>query len=100
MKILIDPGHGLNTPGKRSPDGRVLEAQFNREISRHIVNVSIPDISSFADTHASAVRKMKKFRYDDGQILHRMAFVSPCITSREDVLNFLRREHIRNCEVS
>ena len=37
MKILIDPGHGLNTPGKRSPDGRFLEAQFNREISRNIV---------------------------------------------------------------
>ena len=37
MKILIDPGHGLSTPGKRSPDGRFLEAQFNREISRNIV---------------------------------------------------------------
>ena len=37
MKILIDPGHGLNTPGKRSPGGRFLEAQFNREISRNIV---------------------------------------------------------------
>ena len=37
MKILIDPGHGLDTPGKRSPDGRFLEAQFNREISRNIV---------------------------------------------------------------
>lgn len=37
MKFLIDPGHGLDTPGKRSPDGRFLEAQFNREISRNIV---------------------------------------------------------------
>ena len=37
MKILIDPGHGLDTPGKRSPDGRFIEAQFNREISRNIV---------------------------------------------------------------
>ena len=37
MKILIDPGHGLNTPGKRSLDGRFLDAQFNREISRNIV---------------------------------------------------------------
>ena len=37
MKILIDPGHGLNTPGKRSPDGTFLEATYNREIARRIV---------------------------------------------------------------
>ena len=24
MKILIDNGHGNNTPGKRSPDGKFL----------------------------------------------------------------------------
>jgi len=34
MKILLDPGHGLNTPGKRSPDGTLLEAAYNREIAR------------------------------------------------------------------
>ena len=33
MKILIDNGHGLNTPGKRSPDGTFLEATYNREIA-------------------------------------------------------------------
>ena len=37
MKILIDNGHGENTPGKRSPDGRFLEFKFNREIAQHIV---------------------------------------------------------------
>ena len=37
MLILQDPAHGHNTPGKCSPDGRFLEAQFNREISRNIV---------------------------------------------------------------
>ena len=36
-KILIDPGHGSDTPGKRSPDGRFLEYKFNREIARRIV---------------------------------------------------------------
>lgn len=25
MKILIDNGHGENTPGKRSPDGKLRE---------------------------------------------------------------------------
>ena len=34
MKILLDPGHGLNTPGKRSPDGTLLEAAYNREIAQ------------------------------------------------------------------
>ena len=37
MKILIDNGHGLNTPGKRSPDGTFLEATYTREIARRIV---------------------------------------------------------------
>ena len=36
-KILIDNGHGSDTPGKRSPDGRFLEYKFNREIARRIV---------------------------------------------------------------
>ena len=37
MKILIDNGHGQNTQGKRSPDGRFLEYLFNRTIARQIV---------------------------------------------------------------
>ena len=37
MKILLDPGHGLNTLGKRSPDGTFLEATYNREIAKRIV---------------------------------------------------------------
>lgn len=38
MKIFIDNGHGINTLGKRSPDGRFLEYKFNREIARRIVS--------------------------------------------------------------
>ena len=37
MLILIDNGHGLDTPGKRSPDGKFLEATYTREIARRIV---------------------------------------------------------------
>lgn len=33
MKILIDNGHGKNTPGKCSPDGRLREWKYNREIA-------------------------------------------------------------------
>ena len=37
MLILLDPGHGLNTLGKRSPDGKFLEAIYNRDIAKRIV---------------------------------------------------------------
>lgn len=33
MKILIDNGHGVDTNGKRSPDGRLLEYKWAREIA-------------------------------------------------------------------
>lgn len=36
-KILIDNGHGENTKGKRSPDGKFLEYKFAREIADDIV---------------------------------------------------------------
>lgn len=36
MKILIDNGHGKNTPGKRSPDGKFREYLYAREIAEAI----------------------------------------------------------------
>lgn len=38
MKILIDNGHGQETPGKRSPDGRFREYSWAREIAERIVS--------------------------------------------------------------
>ena len=37
MLILIDNGHDLDTPGKRSPNVRFLEATYTREIARRVV---------------------------------------------------------------
>ena len=37
MKILIDNGHGIQTKGKRSPDGRLIEYAYTRELARQIV---------------------------------------------------------------
>lgn len=37
MKVLIDNGHGITTPGKRSPDGKFLEYKYTREIARELV---------------------------------------------------------------
>ncbi len=38
MKILIDNGHGIETPGKRSPDGKFREYAYTREIARWVVS--------------------------------------------------------------
>lgn len=38
MKILIDNGHGKNTAGKHSPDGRLREWAYCREIATAIVS--------------------------------------------------------------
>lgn len=38
MKILIDNGHGAETPGKRSPDGQFREYLWAREIARKIAD--------------------------------------------------------------
>lgn len=37
MKVMIDNGHGENTPGKRSPDGRLREYAYCREIADRVV---------------------------------------------------------------
>ena len=37
MRILIDAGHGIDTPGKRSPDGSFLEYLWNRQVADLVV---------------------------------------------------------------
>ena len=37
MKVLIDNGHGIETLGKRSPDGRLREYAYTREIADRVV---------------------------------------------------------------
>lgn len=36
MKIFIDNGHGIETPGKRSPDGNFREYLYNRIVARRV----------------------------------------------------------------
>ena len=38
MKVLIDNGHGVETPGKRSPDGRLREYAYTREIADRVIS--------------------------------------------------------------
>lgn len=37
MIVLIDNGHGSNTPGKCSPDNRLREYAYTREIAERLV---------------------------------------------------------------
>ena len=37
MKILLDPAHGHNIPGKRSPDGKLLEYAYTRDLASQIL---------------------------------------------------------------
>lgn len=35
-KVILSPGHGKNTAGKRSPDSSLMEWEFNRRLTRKI----------------------------------------------------------------
>ena len=58
MKILLDPGHGIETLGKRSPDGKFLEYQYNRLIASRVIaelldcgydaQILVPEISDIS----------------------------------------------------
>ena len=37
MLILLDPAHGHNAPGKRSPDGTLLEYAYTRDLANQIL---------------------------------------------------------------
>lgn len=37
MKVLIDTGHGIDTPGKRSPDGLFREYLWNRQVGDLVI---------------------------------------------------------------
>lgn len=45
-RLIFDNGHGIDTPGKRSPDGRLREWSYTREIVRNVAdyfqNLGIP----------------------------------------------------------
>lgn len=39
MRVMLDAGHGIDTPGKRSPDGSFLEYKWNREIAELVFSL-------------------------------------------------------------
>lgn len=78
MKILIDNGHGMNTAGKRSPNGSLLEYRYCREIA------------------ASVVRKLKAEGYDAQLITPEQEDIS--ITTRCKRVNSICAKYgAKNC---
>lgn len=48
LYVILDNGHGANTPGKRSPDGKLREFAWAREIVKRIKNkLDLLGIESF-----------------------------------------------------
>ena len=41
MRILIDNGHGFDTPGKCSPDKTFREWEYNRLIAKQVVAILV-----------------------------------------------------------
>lgn len=37
--VCLDAGHGIDTPGKKSPDGTLLEYEFNRDVANRIEEI-------------------------------------------------------------
>lgn len=55
MKICIDAGHGLDTPGKRCPDDSMKEYQFNSAVAKMAIDllsqyVGVETLKTFSDT--------------------------------------------------
>ena len=38
IKVLVDNSHGVETSGKRIPDGRLRECKYAREIAASVVD--------------------------------------------------------------
>jgi len=39
MNIVLDPGHGKNTSGKRSPDSTLMEYEFNQDVCNKVLQL-------------------------------------------------------------
>ena len=94
MKILIDNGHGHNTPGKRSPDGKFREYAYNREIAKRIVadlidrgydaELIVPEDNDIS--LEERVRRVNKICLASGQSCPTRSGISPATTGHPNVI--------------
>lgn len=62
MRIWIDNGHGAGTKGKQSPDGRLREYAYARDIARRVVDA----LKKKGLDARYSFRKRKTFRFRNG----------------------------------
>lgn len=76
VKIVLDAGHGYNTPGKRSPDG-MKEYEFNRAVANY-ANALLKGYENVhvTFTHSDASDVSLNARTDKANAIHADAFVS------------------------
>ena len=78
MKIVIDAGHGPETPGKRSPDGSLREYQFNSVVARYVADALLRDYEKveILMTHDDSRDVPLKERTDRANVWKADVFVS------------------------
>ncbi|MFS0783631.1 N-acetylmuramoyl-L-alanine amidase [Bacillus sp. 1P06AnD] len=76
MKVILDAGHGLSTPGKRSPDG-LKEYEINRAIASYSKEaLSLYDNVQVIYTHSDAMDVPLQTRTEQANALAADCFIS------------------------
>lgn len=76
MKIMLDAGHGPQTPGKRTPDGRMKEFEFNYAVTNMIKEELIKHGVTVLYSHPGTTDMPLKERTARANSLEVDAFVS------------------------
>lgn len=77
MLVYLDPGHFKNTPGKRSPDGSLMEYEFNQDVANRalklLIDLGVPTkltktMDDTGDDDASLIQRCRKANNDGADI--------------------------------
>ena len=106
VKIVLDAGHGRNTPGKRSPDGKVREWEINEAVRakvekqlKHYEDVQIltvSDISGKKDVSLNErTKKANDWKADIYVSIHHNAFGSGGWNTAKGVETFVYKKTLK-----
>lgn len=118
LKISIDAGHGLETPGKRTPDDSMREHHFNSVVAKHVIEQlsqyeNVETITTHSDSKDVSLKertdKANNWNADLFLSIHANAFgetwndangIETLVYKRgikaEDVANVVQRELIKH----
>lgn len=97
MKIVIDAGHGPNTPGKRAPDDSMREYHFNSATARYVIeNLREYDcevLTTFEDSRdvplTERTRKANDWKADVFVSIHANAYLGNQWCNAEGIETFV-----------